>query len=407
MLTRGFFSDKMGSPLTSRLLARGCLIWSCIMFNRLSWAFALFSFFCVIAFSFAVDAEHSVKTPKPSPDDPSRTELLRLQIFLDQAEFRPGKLDGLSGEFTQKALDRFCDAHGMPRGTMPDVSGIANPYRQYTVGDDDAKWVGPTASTPEEQEKLKALLYGSLWEAVAERFHCDLNFLQELNPQFKDISVGAVIRVPDVKEFLMADVKSLEKKRAERQLAEKQVAATPTPTPAVSTQPLVAPFDLSKPVQAPTSQSVATATPVPTPAPTPTPEPQRRLVLLRAERLIEVYEGDRMVACFPCTPGSTEIPVPEGKWKITGNILLPYFRWDKSILETGVRSEIAYNLPPGPNSPVGIVWMGINRPSVGMHGTNSPDRIGRNQSHGCIRLANWDAFAMCQLVKKGTMLEVR
>jgi lipoprotein-anchoring transpeptidase ErfK/SrfK len=51
--------------------------------------------------------------------------------------------------------------------------------------------------------------------------------------------------------------------------------------------------------------------------------------------------------------------------------------------------------------------MGINRPSVGMHGTSYPDRIGRNQSHGCIRLANWDAFAMCQLVKKGTTLEVR
>jgi len=378
------------------------------MFNRVFWVCAFLSFFCALGFSFGVEAQPLAKTPKPSPDDPARMELLRLQIFLDQAGFRPGKLDGLSGEFTQKAADRFCDARGIPRGKMPDVSHIANPYRQYTVGDDDAKWVGPTASTPEEQAKLKALLYGSLWEAVAERFHCDLNFLQELNPQIKDLSVGAVIRVPDVKEFLMSDVKLLEKQRAERQLAEKQAAAASSaPKPAAPLQPIVAPFDLSKPVQAPTPQSVAKATPVPTPAPTPTPEPQRHLVLLRAERLIEVYESDHIVACFPCTPGSTEIPVPEGQWKITGNILMPYFRWDKSILETGVRSEIAYNLPPGPNSPVGIVWMGINRPSVGMHGTNSPDRIGRNQSQGCIRLANWDAFAMCQLVKKGTTLEVR
>ena len=378
------------------------------MFHRVFWVCALFSFFCALGFSFGVEAQPLGKTPKPSPDDPARMELLRLQIFLDQAGFRPGKLDGLSGEFTQKAADRFCDARGIPRGKMPDVSGIANPYREYTVGDDDAKWVGPTASTPEEQEKLKALLYGSLWEAVAERFHCDLNFLQELNPQIKDLSVGAVIRVPKVKEFLMADVKLLEKQRAERQLAEKQAAAASSaPKPEAPPQAIGAPFDLSKPVQASTPQSVAKATPVPTPAPTPTPEPQRHLVLLRAERLIEVYEGDQLVACFPCTPGSTEIPVPEGNWKITGNILLPYFRWDKSILETGVRSETAYNLPPGPNSPVGIVWMGINRPSVGMHGTSYPDRIGRNQSHGCIRLANWDAFAMCQLVKKGTTLEVR
>ena len=408
MLAGAFLTDKVGSPLTSRLLEMGCLLWSCIMFNRVFWVCAFLSFFCALGFSFGVEAQPLAKTPKPSPDDPARMELLRLQIFLDQAGFRPGKLDGLSGEFTQKAADRFCDARGIPRGKMPDVSHIANPYREYTVGDDDAKWVGPTASTPEEQAKLKALLYGSLWEAVAERFHCDLNFLQELNPQIKDLSVGAVIRVPDVKEFLMSDVKLLEKQRAERQLAEKQAAAASSaPKPAAPLQPMVAPFDLSKPVQAPIPQSVAKATPVPTPAPTPTPEPQRHLVLLRAERLIEVYESDHIVACFPCTPGSTEIPVPEGQWKITGNILMPYFRWDKSILETGVRSEIAYNLPPGPNSPVGIVWMGINRPSVGMHGTNSPDRIGRNQSHGCIRLANWDAFAMCQLVKKGTTLEVR
>jgi lipoprotein-anchoring transpeptidase ErfK/SrfK len=86
---------------------------------------------------------------------------------------------------------------------------------------------------------------------------------------------------------------------------------------------------------------------------------------------------------------------------------MPYFRWDKSVLQSGVPSETAYNIPPGPNNYVGIVWMGINRRSVGMHGTNSPDQIGRNQSSGCIRLANWDAFLLSHLVEKGTPLEVR
>ena len=168
-------------------------------------------------------------------------------------------------------------------------------------------------------------------------------------------------------------------------------------------------YDLSKPIQpSPIEQMPAptpTATPQPTPAPT--PEPKRSLVLLRSERLIEVYEDGRIVACFPCTPGSAKIPVPLGTWKITSNTLLPHFRWDKSVLESGVRSENAFLLPPGPNSPVGIVWMGINRPSIGMHGTNTPDRIGRNESSGCIRLANWDAFTLCQLVKAGTKVEVR
>jgi lipoprotein-anchoring transpeptidase ErfK/SrfK len=99
--------------------------------------------------------------------------------------------------------------------------------------------------------------------------------------------------------------------------------------------------------------------------------------------------------------------VPEGTWRVTSNILLPTFRWDKSVLKSGVRSDTAYQIPPGPNNYVGIVWMGINRRSVGLHGTNSPDQIGRNQSSGCIRLANWDAFTLCQMVQKGTEMEVR
>ena len=59
---------------------------------------------------------------------------------------------------------------------------------------------------------------------------------------------------------------------------------------------------------------------------------------MRDERLIELYENDRLVGCFPCTPGSRQVPVPQGTWKITSNVLMPHFRWDKSVLELGVRS---------------------------------------------------------------------
>jgi len=309
--------------------------------------------------------------------------MTKVQILLDRANFRPGKIDGLGGEFTQKAADRYAAANNIPPGTMLDVSGVQNPYRTYTITDADKQWVGPQASTPQEQEKLKKLLYADLWEYVAERFHCDQNFLHELNPEITsdDIPVGTNLRVPDVEEFKIEDVGALEKQRRDDQ---KKAAASASP-------------------QAPESPS---ATPASTATPSPTPIP-RHLILLRPERLIEVYEGDKMVACFPCTPGSKKIPVPEGKWKVTSNVLLPYFRWDKSVLETGVKSDTAYNLPPGPNNPVGIVWMGINRPSVGMHGTPTPDRIGRNESHGCIRLANWDAFVLCQLIGKNTPVEVK
>lgn len=305
-----------------------------------------------------------------SPDAPERMEMVRVQILLDRANYRPGKIDGLGGEFTQKAANRYILMNGLPPDKLIDVSGIPNPYRDYTVTEDDVKWIGPQASTPQEQAKLKAMLYGDVWELVAERFHCDIDFLHELNPNVpENAGVGTVFRVPDVAEFSMDEVKALEKSRRDEK---KAAAATPSATPDGAP-----------------------------------PAPARYMILSRKERLIELYQDGKMIGCFPCTPGSTEIPVPQGIWKVTANILLPNFRWDKSVLESGVRSDNAYELPPGPNNPVGIVWMAINRPSVGMHGTPTPDQIGRNQSHGCIRLANWDAFVVCQLVGKGTPLEVQ
>ena len=352
----------------------------------------------------------AAKIQAPSPDSPERMELCRVQIFLDRAGFRPGKIDGLGGEFTQKAADRYCDAMGVPRGTVLDISSVAAPYRDYVISEEDAQWVGPFASQPAQQAKLKSLKYATLWEAVAERFHCDQKFLAELNPLVTEPALGTVLRVPDVKEFRMSDVKAVDKERATKTKspATPGIAATlPPPPPPL---PLPASYDLSKPIQPSlVEQALPPPPPTPTPEPTPVaaPEPKRSIILLRSERLIELYEDGRIVACFPCTPGSAKIPVPLGKWKITSNILLPHFRWDKSVLETGVRSENAFMLPPGPNSPVGIVWMGINRPSIGMHGTNTPDRIGRNESSGCIRLANWDAFTLAQLVKAGALVEVR
>lgn len=373
--------QKKAVPESKRTKAR-----SSMPSRALRETFFLFLFCAVLpaALYSATPAEgQRARLQKESPDSPLRMELVRVQILLDRAGFRPGKIDGLGGEFTQKVADRYCAANGLPPGTLLDVSGIPNPYREYTIVEEDKRWIGRQASGPAAQEKLKAMLYGDLWELVAERFHCDLEFLRELNKDIPEekIAVGSVLRVPDVPEFQLADVAALEKKRREEE-AERKAAASATPDP--------------------------TASPSPTPpAEWVPPLPVRRLVLLRRERLIEVWEADRIVACFPCTPGSAKTPVPLGNWRVIANILLPYFRWDQSVLESGVRSDNAFNLPPGPNNPVGIVWIALNRPSVGMHGTPTPDQIGRNESHGCIRLANWDAFLLAQLVGKGTVVEVR
>jgi lipoprotein-anchoring transpeptidase ErfK/SrfK len=312
------------------------------------------------------------KLANQKPDEHGRMEMVKVQIALDRAGFRPGKIDGLGGEFTQKAADRYCTAYSLPEGSRIDTSGIAQPYRDYTITGEDVSWIGDMKSKPEEQEKLKRLPYRDTWELVAEKFHTDLDFVRELNPTLTEPPAeGQTVRVPDVEPFDMQAVAELEKtRRAEsKKKSEDSEAASPTPTPAY--------------------------------------EPERKLVLLREPRLIELYEDGKLTGCFPCTPGSSEQPVPPGNYKITSNTLLPYFRWDKSVLETGKRSDEAYNLPPGPNNPVGIVWLAINIPSRGMHGTPWPDQIGRNESHGCIRLANWDAWVLAQKIKKGTPVEVR
>ena len=88
-------------------------------------------------------------------------------------------------------------------------------------------------------------------------------------------------------------------------------------------------------------------------------------------------------------------------------ITTPEFRWDKSMLDTGERSDEFFQLPPGPNSPVGIFWAGLSKAGIGMHGTALPHTIGRSRSAGCVRLANWDAVRLAQLVRPGATVEMR
>ena len=76
------------------------------------------------------------------------------------------------------------------------------------------------------------------------------------------------------------------------------------------------------------------------------------------------------------------------------------------MLNHGVRTSDFYNIPPGPNNPVGVLWMGLNKPGIGIHGTNNPETIGRAGSHGCIRTANWDAARLKNMVSPGTVVTI-
>jgi lipoprotein-anchoring transpeptidase ErfK/SrfK len=131
------------------------------------------------------------------------------------------------------------------------------------------------------------------------------------------------------------------------------------------------------------------------------------IVVDTTERMAAVYTSDEMmVAAFPITPGKPQF-IPVGSWKVHTMMTTPSFRYDKQFLEEGVRGEEAYQLPPGPNSPIGIIWCGLSKSGIGLHGTALPRTIGRTRSAGCVRLANWDAIRLPALIRPGSKVIVR
>ena len=292
--------------------------------------------------------------PNPLPKAPQPVDaILQLQIFLDGQLFGPGKLDGRPGEFTTKALKRYQRAHGLPETELDsqtlDLSSVTQIYTTYTIREEDLKFVGDSPIKPAEQSKKKYLPYGSLEEFLTERFHCAEELIEFINrPKKLDtLKPGDVVKVPNVQPFLIEEL-----------------------TP-IGGLPEVLEF-------------------------------KTRIVHIDTkEKMLDVFDGDKLLASLPITPGSGPLATPPGTWRILGIAEMPTFRWDKSVLEYGVRSKDFYELPIGPRNPVGVMWIGLNRPGIGIHGTNRPMTIGRSASHGCMRTANWDVVRLAKIITKG------
>ena len=136
------------------------------------------------------------------------------------------------------------------------------------------------------------------------------------------------------------------------------------------------------------------------------PAPELSVHVSVAESMLEVRDGEKVVAAFPVTVGSAQTASPIGQWKVRAVAKFPNFRYDKKMLMKGERSADFKMLPPGPNNPVGVMWIALNKKGIGLHGTNDPDSIGRSASHGCIRLANWDVVKVATLVKPGVAVTI-
>ena len=291
------------------------------------------------------------EAPRAQPVD-SRELVTRLQIFLDQQNFGPGIIDGRWGEFTGKALVHYARAHNLTvtpaiYNQLP-LDAIHPIYVEYTITPADTKTVGVLPTKQAEQAKLQRLPYPDLLAFLEERYHASPDFLRKLNHgiNMDNLKAGDVVRVPNVVPFKLEDIK-------EHKLPDHPEFAA------------------------------------------------RSIYVSVEEKMLDLYDGHNLIASFPITPGSKALPAPPGVWQIIGIFTLPEFRWDEAMLYHGRRSANFFEIPPGPRNPVGILWCGLDRIGIGIHGTSSPETIGRASSHGCIRLANWDAIKFSTMITTG------
>jgi lipoprotein-anchoring transpeptidase ErfK/SrfK len=289
-------------------------------------------------------------------------------VILDHLGFSPGILDGREGRSLVAALKGFQETRGLPRTGKLDAATLwaLHPYRALrptrrlvlTADSLAGPFVNPMPKEPEDQAKLHALGYRDALEKLAESFHTTPEILKALNDPGAQLSPGATLVFPN---------------------------ALPTSR--------AYPADLKPDWRATLNMLNVDAT-----------QPQgAKVVVDKSEKTLRVYdEGGRLVALFSATMGSSHDPLPIGDWKIQGADYNPKFHYNPDLFWDAKSSDTKVQLPAGPNGPVGVVWLDLSKPHYGIHGTPEPQTIGRSESHGCIRLTNWDVARLALMVKPGT-----
>jgi lipoprotein-anchoring transpeptidase ErfK/SrfK len=128
-----------------------------------------------------------------------------------------------------------------------------------------------------------------------------------------------------------------------------------------------------------------------------------KVVVSKKASVLMVYDGEGQVIFYaPVTSGSEHDPLPPGDWVVTSVVRNPTYNYNPDLFWDADQADAKVKIAAGPNNPVGVVWIGVNVPHYGIHGTPEPGEIGHSQSHGCVRMTNWDATRVADLVKAGT-----
>jgi lipoprotein-anchoring transpeptidase ErfK/SrfK len=287
------------------------------------------------------------------PLDPNVLTTERIaayQVALERIHFSCGFIDGDQGMRTQRMLRAYQASRGLPitgfldPATRAAIGEPGEPFLTYTVTPADVAAIMPKPPTWRAKAQAKRLGYNTIWELLAEKFHCTRAYLKALNPGVIEPTAGLEMIGP----------------------------------------------------------KVFPAAPIP---------PAASLRVLLGETSIEALDASgRVIGFFPCSIAKDKNKRPNGALFVKSVVPDPDYTFDPALFADAAREEGLTHkmvLPPGPRNPVGTTWIGLSLPGYGIHGTPEPENISRTQSHGCFRLANWNAETVLKMVRVGTPVEVQ
>jgi lipoprotein-anchoring transpeptidase ErfK/SrfK len=276
--------------------------------------------------------------------------LLKLQVLLDRAHASPGQIDGTRGENTRKAVAAFREMHSLGSGEQIDerlwralTENDSEPALvTYTIADKDI--AGPFIEEVPQDYREKAALKRLSYTSAKELLAEKFHMSEKLLEQLNPrVGFDQVGR-----EIVVANVT---RETLPRKVSRVEVDA-------------------------------------------------------QKQRVLAFDKDEKIVAIYPATVGSAERPSPSGEFKVTNVAQNPTYHYDPSLNLRGVDVQEPLDLPPGPNNPVGLVWIALSAKGYGIHGTPEPEAVSKRSSHGCIRLTNWDALELARHVSKGTPVNI-
>jgi lipoprotein-anchoring transpeptidase ErfK/SrfK len=286
------------------------------------------------------------------PVDMNKLDTERIaayQVALERIHFSCGFIDGDQGMRTQRMLRAYQASHDLPvtgfldQPTRDAIGEPGEPFLTYTVTDNDVDSIMPKPTSWIAKSKVSRLGYNNIWELLAEKFHCTRGYLKALNPGVTTPTAGTEVIGPKV------------------------YPATRIPQAA-------------------------------------------SLRILLSETSLEALDANgKVIAFFPCSIAKDKNKRPHGLLTVKVVDPNPDYTFDPALFADAAKAEgITHKmvLPPGPRNPVGTTWVGLSLPGYGIHGTPDPEAISRTQSHGCFRLANWNAEKVLKMVKVGTPVDV-